>query len=121
VAEATGPAPESASPPIVKAGLSSPAPAAEPRDDTQELLIAQRYLEGKPGSSRDTAEAAKWLWRAVGKQNPSAAMLLADLYARGDGVSKSCDQARILLVAATKKGFPEAAEKLRRLERNGCP
>lgn len=120
VVEATGPTPENGNQPPVKARLSSPTPTADSPADTEELLIAQRYLEGSLGS-RNTTEAAKWLWKAVGKQNTTATLLLADLYARGDGVPKSCNQARLLLVAATRKGSPEAAEKLRRLERNGCP
>jgi hypothetical protein len=85
----------------------------------QELLLAQRYLEGRHGP-RDASEAAKWLWKAVGKQNADAALLLADLYTRGDGVAKSCDQARLLLVAALKKGASQAAPRLRSLESNGC-
>jgi hypothetical protein len=84
-----------------------------------ELAAAQRYLEGKNGT-RDSSQAAKWLWKAVGKQNPGAALMLAELYARGDGVPKSCDQARILLVAAAKKGMPNAGLRLRNLESNGC-
>jgi hypothetical protein len=110
--------------PPVEAEASSPTPptdsTAAAADGSQELLLAQHYLEGATGS-RDATEAAKWLWKAVGKQNPSALVLLADLYLQGDGVPKSCDQARLLLVAAAKKGAPGAAEKLRRLELNGCP
>ena len=63
-----------------------------------DLRLAQRYLGGSMGA-RDSSEAAKLLWRAVGKQNTTAAILLSGLYARGDGVPKSCDQARLLLVA----------------------
>lgn len=85
----------------------------------RELLIARRYLDGK-GGTQDIPEAAKWLWKAVGKENTGAAVLLADLYIRGDGVAKNCDQARLLLVAAAKKGATDAAEKLRNLESSGC-
>jgi hypothetical protein len=84
----------------------------------RELLIARRYLDGM-GGTQDIPEAAKWLWKAVGKQNTGAAVLLADLYIRGDGVPKNCDQARLLLVAAAKKGASDAAEKLRNLA-SGC-
>jgi hypothetical protein len=85
----------------------------------QELKLAQRFLDGKTGT-RDTSEAAKLLWKAVGKQNTSAALLLSDLYVRGDGVPKNCDQARLLLIAAAKRGGSQAAEQLRRLEVSGC-
>jgi len=56
----------------------------------------------------------------VRQQNTTAAVLLSDLYVRGDGVPKSCDQARLLLLAATKRGAPQAAEQLRSLEFHGC-
>ncbi len=118
---------ENVNQPPLEATLSSPAQklaadadsAAAATDGTQELLLAQHYLEGNAGS-RDTTEAAKWLWKAVGKQNTSAVVLLADLYLRGDGVPKSCDQARLLLLAAAKKGASQAAEKLRSPELTGC-
>ncbi len=82
---------------------------------TQELNLAQGYLEGKHGV-RDPSEAAKWLWKAVAKENTTADVLLANLYMTGDGVSKSCAQARLLLTAAAQKGEPSAGEKLRQLE-----
>jgi TPR repeat protein len=69
---------------------------------------------------RDSSEAATLLWKAVRKQNTTAAVLLSDLYARGDGVPRSCDQARLLLLAAAKRGSPQAAEQLRQLESHGC-
>ena len=98
---------------------SEPASEAAPGNGMRELLLARHYLNGK-GAARDTPEAAKWLWKAVGKQNTSALMLLADLYIQGDGVAKNCDQARLLLGAAARKGANEAATKLRTLESNGC-
>jgi hypothetical protein len=84
-----------------------------------DLQLAQRYLGGSMGV-RDSAEAAKLLWKAVSKQNATAAVLLSDLYLRGDGVPRSCDQARLLLVAAAKRGSPMAAQQLRNLESHGC-
>jgi TPR repeat protein len=90
-----------------------------PQGGTEELNLAQGYLQGKHGT-RDPAEAAKWLWKAVAKQNATADVLLADLYITGDGVPKSCAQGRLLLSAAAQKGEPNAAEKLRQLESTGC-
>ena len=99
---------------------NSPAPSsATAGDGVQELQLARHFLDGK-GGTRDTAEAVKWLWKAVGKQNTGAVILLADLYLIGDGVPKNCDQARLLLVAAAKRGASDAAQKLRSLESNGC-
>jgi len=84
-----------------------------------DLRLAQRYLGGSVGA-RNPSEAATLLWKAVRKQNTTAAVLLSNLYARGDGVPRSCDQARVLLLAAAKRGSPQAAEQLRRLEIHGC-
>ncbi len=116
-------------------GSRSPAPAASPgnsaplqtaagqnefQDESEDFITAEKYLQGKPGQARDGQEAAKWLWKAVGKQNLAAALLLSDLYLRGDGVAKSCDQARVLLDAAARKGSAAAAERLRNLPAFGC-
>jgi hypothetical protein len=84
-----------------------------------DLRLAQRYLEGSMGV-RDPSEAAKLLWKSVRKQNATAAILLSDLYLRGDGVPRSCDEARLLLVAAAKRGSPQAAQQLRNVESQGC-
>ena len=85
-----------------------------------ELATAEKYLNGAPGGTRDSAEAAQWLWKAVGKRNLEATLALSDLYVRGDGVPKSCDQARLLLDAAARKGAKAAAERLRNLQASGC-
>jgi TPR repeat protein len=82
-----------------------------------ELAQAQRYLSP---ASRNSAEAAKWLWKSVSKENPKAVLLLSDLYAKGDGVPKSCDQARLLLIVAARKGQTEAASRLQGFDAGGC-
>ena len=86
----------------------------------EELALAQRYLNGASGQSRDSAEAAKWLWKSISKHNGEASVLLADLYLKGDGVSKNCDQARVLLDTAGRKGVPGAGMRLRNLQAFGC-
>jgi len=86
----------------------------------EELAIAQRYLEGTEGQPRDAAEAAKWLWKSTGKHNGTAPLLLADLYLKGDGVAKNCEQARILLDDAARRGIASAGERLRNLQAFGC-
>ena len=97
----------------------SPRPMANLEGGASDLRLAQRYLGGSTGV-RDSSEAAKLLWKAVAKQNTTAAVLLSDLYLRGDGVPRSCDQARLLLVAAAKRGASQAAQQLQRLESQGC-
>lgn len=84
-----------------------------------EVAQAEEWLSGRV-RPRDSAQAAQWLWRAVAKENPTAILMLSDLYRVGDGVPRSCDQARLLLTAAARKSVPQAAEKLRDLLRTGC-
>jgi hypothetical protein len=125
-AQAAAPEQTPAPPRIERASAAPPRPSAEtaaPDADmsgTQELNMAEGYLQGRYGNSRNTGEAARWLWKSVAKQNTTASVLLANLYMQGDGVSKSCDQARLLLVAAAKKGSSTAAQNLRNLESGGC-
>jgi hypothetical protein len=87
---------------------------------SEELAMAQRYLDGSDGQARNPAEAATWLWKAMAKHNAKAPLLLADLYLKGEGVSKNCDQARVLLDSATRAGVKDAAERLRHLQAFGC-
>jgi len=60
-------------------------------------------LRALQGPQRNSAEAARHLWQSVKNKNSSALIPLAGLYAKGDGVSKDCDQAKILLDAATRQ------------------
>ncbi len=87
----------------------------------QELAMAQRYLNRAEGQERNSSEAAKWLWKAIGKHNADASLLLSDLYLKGDGVEKNCDQARVLLDAAAGRGIKGAGDRLRHLQAFGCP
>jgi hypothetical protein len=103
---------------VTKAASSSP--VAPEQSGAEELATAEKYLNGAPGVARDSREAALWLWKAVGKGNGAATMALSDLYLRGDGVPKSCDQARLLLDAAARKGARAAGERLRNLQAFGC-
>ena len=87
---------------------------------SEELATAQRFLHGSTGQARDSAEAAKWLWKSIAKHNGPATLELADLYLKGDGVPKNCDQARVLLDAAARRGMTGAGERLRNLQAFGC-
>ncbi len=108
-----------------KPGGGAPAPEdanalAAVDNGAEELSVAQHYLGGSGGRGRDSAEAAKWLWKSIAKHNSQATVLLADLYLKGDGVSKNCDQARVLLDSAARKGIAAAGERLRNLQAFGC-
>lgn len=61
--------------------------------------------------SHATAEQVQALWSEVEAGDVSAEVALGELYAQGNGVPKSCGQARMLLNSAAKKGNDQA----------GCP
>lgn len=61
------------------------------------------------------------LWASVQAGNSKAAVALADLYIRGEGVPVNCDQARVLLLVASEKNNAEAIQKLRDLDKTDCP
>jgi hypothetical protein len=103
---------------VTRAPESLPPVAADPGD--ADLALAQSYLSGKTGPPGSTA-AASFLWAAVEKGNVTAEITLADLYARGDGVTKSCEQARVLLRAAAGKSSSEASQNLSQIIRRDCP
>jgi len=69
----------------------------------------------------DSADQVRSLWSAVSQGNTSAEVTLARLYLIGGGVPKSCDQAKVLLRAAAKKGNGEALDKLSQISHQGCP
>jgi hypothetical protein len=104
---------------IVRLAAGSTSVPAE-QGGAEELAMAERYLNGSDGRARDPREAAQWLWKAVGKGNVAATMALSDLYLRGEGVPKSCDQGRLLLDAAARKGDTSAAERIRNWPAFGC-
>ena len=102
---------------VTRAPESLPPIAADPGDG--DLTLAQSYLSGKRGPP-GSAAAASFLWAAVEKGNVTAEIMLADLYARGDGVTKSCEQARVLLRAAAGKNSSEASQNLSQIIRREC-
>jgi len=115
------PKPAPAAPPVVSDSVPPPAVAPAPVENGgEELAMAQKYLKGAHGAAPDSSEAAQWLWKAVAKKNMTATLLLSDLYLRGDGVARSCDQARLLLEAAAQKGMAVAETRLRNLQDSGC-
>lgn len=106
--------------PAPRAGFATTGSLTDEQNGSEELAAAEKYLNSGPGTARDSRQAASWLWKAVAKQNLTATLLLSDLYLRGDGVTKSCDQAHLLLDAAARKGASAAGERLRNLQAFGC-
>jgi len=112
--------------PALPHGVSRPPKAAPSETPTatgggEELAVARGYLNGTNGQGRNSSEAAKWLWKAIAKHNAEASLLLSDLYLKGEGVSKNCDQARVLLDSAALRGVKDAGTRLRHLQAFGCP
>jgi Sel1 repeat len=66
----------------------------------------------KASDASDAAAAAAWLSKATAKGNPDAPVRLADMYVKGDGVPRSCEQALTLLKAAANKGNAAARARL---------
>ena len=66
----------------------------------------------KADTASDSAAEAAWLWKATAKGNPTAPVRLADMYIKGDGVPRSCDQAMVLLKTAAEKENPLARNRL---------
>jgi hypothetical protein len=96
-------------------------PLGEPKSEAghQEYLQAQDILKSKNRGS-GLPEAVRLLWIAVEKGNSAAEVSLAELYWRGEGVTKNCDQTQILLTAAARKGNPDAQKRLGRFLQGGC-
>lgn len=94
------------------------------KDDKEEtsdadLATGLRYLQGA-GVERDSELAVRHLWKAVSKHNGSALIVLAGLYAKGDGVDKNCDQARVLILAAARQKTKHVETALETLHQSGC-
>jgi hypothetical protein len=102
-----------------QAEATHPAPST-PGSGSAELALAKNYLNGTGGQPRNPSDAIAPLWEAVGKKNAEATELLANAYLTGEGVSKNCDQARVLLDAAARKGRKDAGERLLHLQAFGC-
>jgi hypothetical protein len=85
----------------------------------QEYLEALQILRS-PRRASEVPAAIQLLWVAVEKGNTGAEIDLAELFRQGRGVAKNCDQTRILLSAAARKGNEEARKRLEALRREGC-
>ncbi len=62
---------------------------------------------------------APGLWKASAAGNDEATTRLADMYLTGNGVSRSCEQALLLLRPAAERGYPAAQIKLGALYSSG--
>jgi TPR repeat protein len=72
-------------------------------------------------SQRKTSMTLEQMWASVQSGNTKAAVALADLYIKGEGVPQNCNQARVLLLVASEKRNAEAIKRLQELDKTGCP
>jgi hypothetical protein len=79
----------------------------------------QPNLNGN-ASRQKPAMTSKQLWAAVQAGNTKAAVELADLYIKGQGVAQNCNQARVLLLVASEKRNAEAIKRLAELDKTDC-
>lgn len=110
--------------------LSDPPETTLARHKVQPPESSTRFRASKlagPPSAADSKRPKKisatpqQLWASVQAGNSKAAVALADLYIRGEGVPVNCDQARVLLLVASEKKNVEAIQKLRDLDKTDCP
>jgi len=86
----------------------------------QASLQVQPSLSGKANRQKP-AVTREQLWASVQSGNSKAAVALADLYIKGEGVPQNCNQARVLLLFASEKRNAEAIKRLQELDKTGCP
>ena len=104
--------------------ITRPPASAPPADNSveagqQEHLEALQILRS-PSRVSEVPAAIQLLWVAMEKGNTGAEIDLAELFRTGRGVAKNCDQARVLLSAAARKGSAEARKRLEAFRREGC-
>jgi len=83
-------------------------------------LTGVSFPEPQP-TKKTVVTTPQKLWSSVQAGDTKAAVALADLYLRGDGVPVNCDQARVLLLVASKENDANATKKLQELDETGCP
>jgi hypothetical protein len=94
--------------------------AVNSTDSRQEERQFSRQHFADANSRRHRSGLARQLWSAVEAGDNSAEVALAQLYLIGDGVPRNCEQARVLLRAASKNGNTEATQQLRKLNNRAC-
>jgi hypothetical protein len=86
-------------------------PARAPVQPNLSAMAQQKKASGTP----------QRLWASVQAGNSSAAVALAELYIKGEGVPQNCNQARVLLLVASEKRNAGAIKRLAELDKTGCP
>jgi hypothetical protein len=100
--------------------LASPKYIPSSGRSSDHLATPAQAQSGEVRNSRKTVDTPQQLWSLIQAGDTTAAVTLADLYLRGDGVPANCVQAKVLLMVASKKGNIAAIKKLRQLNETGC-
>jgi hypothetical protein len=108
--------------------VASSNPSAAARMESENAVIRESsddsaafqpsHRDGRPKASRSAL--ANRLWSDVATGDTKAEVELARLYLKGDGVTRNCEQARVLLQAASRKGNAEALKEYRKLKQAAC-
>jgi hypothetical protein len=107
--------------PMSKAAQGTTTPSAsDVSDRSVSALDRQNAAAQKPEPNWSETDSVEALWGAVQGGSVSAEVSLAERFARGAGVNKNCDQAKVLMKAAADKGNREARLRLYELETQGC-
>ena len=105
-----------ASAPVAAAIPNKPKPTSRSTPDNEEAApkepIPGAEEIAKANDASDSAAEAAWLWKATAKGNPAAPVRLANMYVKGDGVPRSCEQAIVLLKTAAEKPNASARNRL---------
>jgi hypothetical protein len=96
-----------------------PAASSATGDRPESVLERQGALQ-KAEPVWNEGDSVESLWSAVQSGSVSAEVSLAERFARGQGVSKNCDQAKVLMKAAADRGNREARLRLYEMETGGC-
>jgi PilZ domain-containing protein len=83
---------------------------------------AQSQPSGPSAGGKKLSMNPTQLWGAVQAGNSTAALQLAEMYIKGDGVPQNCQQARVLLLVASEKRNTAAIKRLHDLDKGAaCP
>lgn len=128
-AQAQAPQPQPASEAKPASGATTPDAAAktEPAKPIQPPPAPKESAKPQPGqqevekamNASDATAAAAWLWKATSRGNTVAPVLLADMYIKGSGVPRSCEQAMVLLRSAATRESAPARNRLAAMYANG--
>lgn len=115
----SGPAPAASDVGQPATEKAKPGTQAGQRDDDEVAVVPGEEEMAKAKNASDSAAAAAWLWKATAKGNPEAPVRLADMYIKGAGVPRNCEQALVLLKTAATKENPRASNRLASLYTSG--